>query len=651
MKLRTADTLRPGPAPVAGRSRHEPALDGLRGLAVAVVVLFHLDRLGGGFLGVDLFFVLSGYLITALLLAERRRTGSIGLGGFWARRARRLLPALVVLLAGVAVLLLALTPEGQRAGFRDDALATLGYVANWQRMFADVGYWDMFSQPSPLDHMWSLAVEEQFYLLWPLVAVVVLRLGRGSPRALGAVALVGAAGSFVLLAATYDPLDTNRAYFGTDTRIGPTLLGAALAAIPLGVGRRRGRATGLVAVGAMAVLAWSVVAVDGVAPWYYRGGLLVFGLAAVVVVRGVTGGAGGPLAAALSWAPLRWLGTVSYGVYLWHWPVIVYVTADRVGVDGVVLDLGRVALTLALAALSFVLVEQPIRRGTFDPGRLRIAGAGGLGVALAAAVVATAGTPLPPPSSDVPPDDMADAFDPANEWNAIHRHLPDEATVAPGTPRLLVVGDSGVAKIGPDLVAAGEAAGVAVAFSSEGFCSIVFTDTVSLREDGRVWERPSDCSADRREIWRTMVRRFDPDVVVHYLANAGTVFAERLDGEWVSDCDEPYDAHLRAELGVDLDLLAAGGARVLVATTPYVNPDIADRSPTSDDRVDCRNATYRRVLAAHPDATLLDLNAYVESQRTATGDTLFVDEVHLAPTGVALVNTWLLTETTPLLPR
>ena len=675
----------PPPTPAAdssssGRLRHEPALDGLRGLAVGIVVLFHLDRLDGGFLGVDLFFVLSGYLITSLLLAEHRRTGAIGLGGFWARRVRRLLPALLVLLVGVAALLLALTPEVQRAGFRDDALATLGYVANWQRMVAEVGYWDMFSQPSPLDHMWSLAVEEQFYLFWPLVAVAVLGR-RGAPGvralALGVVALAGATASFVLLATTYDRLDTNRAYFGTDTRIGPTLLGAALAAFtvarpggnvgggrPAARGRGRGRGGEVVALLALGWLAWSVVYVDGMAPWYYRGGLLAFAVAAVVLVRQVTGAdAGGPgpgragragrprgVAGALSWAPLRALGAISYGVYLWHWPVIVYLTPERMPVDGVALDVVRVAVTLAAALASFVLVEQPIRRGTFPADRLRVAGIGGMAVALVAVVVATSGTPLPAPAvAEVPPDDMAAAFDPNNDWAAIHRHLP--VGVPAGVPRLLVVGDSGVAKIGPELQVAGEAAGVSVAWSSEGFCSAVFPDVVSRTEDGTPYRRPYDCSEDRRAIWETMVRRFDPDVVVHYLANGGSIFKEHLDGEWVWDCDDPYDDYLRTELGSDLELLAAGGAQVLFTTTPYVNPESARQTPTSTQRVDCRNDTYRTIVADHPGSELIDLNAFVESQRAATGESLFLDEVHLDPHGVTLVNTWLLTQVVPYLSR
>ncbi|HEX6569750.1 MAG TPA: acyltransferase, partial [Acidimicrobiales bacterium] len=166
------------PTPVPARLHREPALDGLRGLAVVAVVVFHLGHIDGGFLGVDLFFVLSGFLITSLLVTEHRRHGAIDLRAFWVRRARRLLPALLLTLAGVGALLAALTPAADRPRFRGDALATLGYAANWQAMADDVGYWDMFARPSPLDHMWSLAIEEQFYLLWPPLVLGLLVLAR-----------------------------------------------------------------------------------------------------------------------------------------------------------------------------------------------------------------------------------------------------------------------------------------------------------------------------------------------------------------------------------------------------------------------------------------------------------------------------------------
>src|SRR5262245_60370628 len=243
------DTQSPSPAPAIGttsaptpRLRHVPALDGLRGVAVLVVVAFHLNRLQGGFLGVDLFFVLSGYLITSLLLVEHAGSGAVRLGRFWARRARRLLPALLLMLVGVTLLVGRLTAPGERPLIRGDALSTLGYVANWHAMAHDVSYWDMFVQPSPLDHMWSLGIEEQFYVVWPLIAAGLLALaarrGRRGPTLVAAVAGAGAVASFAVMAATYSELDTSRAYYGTDARLGPTLLGVALAALMAARARR-----------------------------------------------------------------------------------------------------------------------------------------------------------------------------------------------------------------------------------------------------------------------------------------------------------------------------------------------------------------------------------------------------------------------------
>src|SRR5712692_9104137 len=166
----------------AGRLR---ALDGLRGAAVVAVLLFHAGHLVGGYLGVDLFFVLSGFLITGLLLGEWGRSGRVGLGGFWARRARRLLPALFVMLGGGAAYAAFVASPTQLAGIRADAVATLGYVANWRSILSGHSYWTIFSAPSPLAHTWSLAIEEQFYLAWPLIVVgltIGVRRADGLPR-------------------------------------------------------------------------------------------------------------------------------------------------------------------------------------------------------------------------------------------------------------------------------------------------------------------------------------------------------------------------------------------------------------------------------------------------------------------------------------
>ena len=214
---------------------HIPALDGLRGLAVAGVLTFHGNHLVGGYLGVDLFFVLSGFLITSLLLREGGDTGTVALGAFWIRRARRLLPALFGLLAGVVVFARVWATPFELDAIRTDALATVFYAANWQAIWSGHGYWDLFTTPSPLQHTWSLAIEEQFYLVWPLVVFGLIRLRRGARASLApaVLAVAGTLGalSIAWMVLRYEPgTDPSRVYFGTDTRAGSILLGASLAA-------------------------------------------------------------------------------------------------------------------------------------------------------------------------------------------------------------------------------------------------------------------------------------------------------------------------------------------------------------------------------------------------------------------------------------
>jgi peptidoglycan/LPS O-acetylase OafA/YrhL len=625
------------PPDVRPRLRHEPALDGLRGLAVVAVVAFHLDRLGGGFLGVDLFFVLSGFLITSLLLTEHRGRGAIDLGRFWVRRARRLLPALLVMLVGVGVLLLAVTEQADRARFRGDALATLGYVANWHRMVADIGYWDIFSVPSPLDHTWSLAIEEQFYVLWPLVAVLVLGRGAGRRFRLGAVAVAGAAVSFALLAVLWAPGDTNRAYYATDTRIGPTLLGAALAAWVAGRPRRDAPPPRRLEAAAVAGVAWMAVcatAVDGQGPSYYRGALASFAVAATVVIVAVTGGPPGPLGRVLAVRPLRALGAVSYGVYLWHWPVIVFLTPERANVRGWALDGLRVAVTLAVAGLSYRFVEVPVRRGALPGRRLVVAGAGATAVTLAVVLVATGGER---PATEAAFEDVpVEGSD--NPFFLYPDSIPDGAT------RVMLVGDSGVYHLGPALAEAGEGAGAVVATSPQILCTAISPEGVTRRQDGQRLRREV-CHDDRHERWGELADVFEPDVVVYYLANAGGIGTPLLDGEYVSDCDPAYDAYLRDALRVDADIVGRTGARVVFATSPYV----ASFNPDSVREVDCRNDTFRTVAADRPGTAVLELNEFVASQIAATDVDMFKDPVHFSEEGSRIVSDWLLPEVDRLL--
>jgi len=394
-----------------------PGIDGLRALAVAGVVMFHLPAVGldGGYLGVDLFLVISGYLITALLVAEADGTGRIRLGAFWMRRIRRLVPALVVMLAGVVVWM-ALVDWSLVRRTRAMFAASLGYAANWYEAAVHFNPADPLGRSGVLEHMWSLALEEQFYLVWPLVlagAIVLVGIRRGA--LLGGVVL-GAAGSCVLAWALFNSGgDVTRIYYGTDTRAVALLVGIALAvALPparvVAWRPRRVKWLALEVAGSAAL-----VAVVGVGMGLsqsggalYRGGFLIVALisGALLMATANPSTATGRLFAL---APLVWIGARSYGIYLWHLPVIVLLSPDHgFGVSGWWLAALQVGVIVAVAALSYRYIEMPIRRRGFrvflpaGRGARSIVAITGSAAALAlVATVALAPGPTPAVASPV----------------------------------------------------------------------------------------------------------------------------------------------------------------------------------------------------------------------------------------------------------
>ncbi|HEX6569546.1 MAG TPA: acyltransferase family protein [Acidimicrobiales bacterium] len=348
---------------------YQPALDGVRAVAVALVVAYHLGYSGvaGGYIGVEVFFVLSGWLVCALLMNEHQRTGGVGLRAFWLRRARRLLPALVTVTAGTVAIASLAQPE-RLAELRTQGVAALAYHLNWRLLLDQRSYFEAARGPSALEHLWSLSIEEQFYLVFPLLCGLVLT--RWSRKAAVGLALGGAVVATMLRLALYQPgADPSRVYFGTDTRAAGLLLGVAVGVFwtPNRLrphdDPRFTAALDAVALAGAAVLAWYAFGLDEHRPAAFRGGFTAAQLATVAVVAVAVYPAPTRTVRLLSARPLRWVGQRSYGIYLVHWPVIVFLSAapgeQPEGPRGVAVQLG---LIVGLSALSYRVVEQPIRR-------------------------------------------------------------------------------------------------------------------------------------------------------------------------------------------------------------------------------------------------------------------------------------------------
>ncbi len=349
-----------------------PGLDGLRALAVLAVIAYHL-HLGwapGGMLGVGVFFTLSGYLITDLLLGQHEATGTLQLADFWRRRARRLLPALFVLLAVVAAWV-TLLDRPQLSALRGIIASAVGYVTNWWLIAQHRSYFAQFGPPSPLGHLWSLAVEEQFYLVWPWLLWLGLRWARGRPGArsrLAAATALLAALSAIEMAMLYRPgYDPTRIYDGSDTRAFALLIGAALAFVwPSrhlrgGITRGARRILDGAGVTGLAVIVGLICCTNEYSAFLYRGGMVLLSVATALVV-GTAASPASRIGRALGWGPLRWLGVRSYGIYLWHYPIIV-LTTPASGRDTLARGALQVAASIGVAELSWRYIEEPVRRG------------------------------------------------------------------------------------------------------------------------------------------------------------------------------------------------------------------------------------------------------------------------------------------------
>jgi peptidoglycan/LPS O-acetylase OafA/YrhL len=516
----------------------------MRGIAVLLVFLFHLQvtGFGAGFLGVDVFFVLSGFLITSLLLSEADKTGRIALAAFWARRVRRLMPALILLLLVVAVVTHFTATFSERTSMRGDLLASTTYVANWH-FISTSSYFMNTGMNSPLQHTWSLAIEEQFYLVWPLLLAGLVLMFRRPRATVGTLALIGVIASGIALAMLWSPEASDRAYMGTDSRIFEPLigaLGAALLASPRVRAPVRRLGSPLLIAGSLGLIA-AIAVIRPESSIYYLGGAVAVSVATLMVVGPLWLGRGGRLGRGLEWRPLAWLGAVSYGVYLWHWPVMVWLgLPDSHGTERLLRGALVVGLTIGVAAVSYYCVERPIRVGLGRGPHPRISEAWHRRIALAAvplAMLATAcasieATTIPPPN--------------------------------PETPVILITGDSVPMRLEAALERAATARGWRVVSAARGRCPVSGRATTYESGHSRTLSECLKVVGDQN----ALIRAMHPRVVVWWDRYSLSWFTA-ASGEYVASGSPRFWKLRRAGLEATVRRLTRGGAIVaFVGTEP-----------------------------------------------------------------------------------
>jgi peptidoglycan/LPS O-acetylase OafA/YrhL len=609
---------------------YHAGLDGLRAAAVIAVLLYHggVGWAGGGFLGVEMFFVLSGFLITSLLVSEWLGNGTIALRAFWARRARRLLPALFCLVAAIGIYYAVAGTTGAVPGLEGDGIATLLYFGNWHQIATGSSYFAATGPVSPLTHTWSLAIEEQFYVVWPLLVLgvvgVAARVGGAGRRrralwVLLAVSIVGAVVSWVETALLFDGgAGLNRVYYGTDTRASGLLVGAALA-IGLALRSRDGAGTGAarqrrrlpaVAVLALAAVLVSMTAVSGSTGWLYPFGLAGVDVGVAVVIAAAVLCPASVLARGLSWRPLRAVGKISYGLYLWHYPLFLWLDGASTGLTGAALLALRLTVTLAVSVVSFVVVEQPIRERRLPGWMVRSLTPLAAGGAVASLLVASTASALPlgdpaaaavatpaanlqgsAPACQVtltdtkqyglspPPASKAAGF----EYAALGNHILNWSGSSVKTfntcpPRkVLLVGDSLAFTLGLGMLADEQRYGVELA--DAGILGCAFTTQGELDVSG-VWQAQSAGCPNALQTWAQEEQALHAQAVIVELGYRDQ-FNWRVNGHVMHLGQAAFDAYVQRQIDQYVKVLGRGGTHILFLSVPWSTPPAQpDGSPS-----------------------------------------------------------------------
>jgi peptidoglycan/LPS O-acetylase OafA/YrhL len=647
---------------VGRRFGHQPGLDGLRAVSVIAVICYHagFGWMRGGWIGVEVFFVVSGFLITTLLLEERAQHRRVSVPRFWMRRARRLLPALAVVLAVVGVWALITGSDQQVTQLRRDYPWAVFYAGNWGQIVGGVPYYA--ADPPLLRHLWSLAIEEQFYLIWPLVFLVIVgsRLHRVQrARLVGALALVPVVAMVWIYAAGPGPIGgvdrVNFLYLSTLTRAGGLLAGAAAAfvwrpwtsATARSAGRRTRVLLDSVGVAAVSALVCTAIVAELTAGYVYLWLLPLVSLFALLTVMVVVHPAAVGLRGMLGWRPFAAVGQRSYGLYLWHWPIFVFLGVWH---GSPARFLVALVITAVCSELCYRYVEMPVRRGalgrwwrTAGPARVRVLAAAGLTVAVLAGFYAA-----------VRPYDRAEGgeatFQPPAVTRPAPRAAPREPARAPTTTaavvlprRVALVGDSQAYSLAAN-VPAGLDSTLSVTDGSVVGCSVYDSGTVRSSRDGFATSFTM-CDGWQDE-WARAVRESDADIALVVLGAWDVFDLETSDGELLTFGTPEWDAHFRAGLQRGIDALTGAGAEVAILEVPCMRPQDVEGAGVpalpergDDSRVAHVNEVLRAVAAANAGST-----AFVEGpdewcgdERVANDLSMRWDGVHVYQPGAALI--------------
>ncbi len=658
-----ADT---GGGPATKPSSHVLGLDGLRGFALVVgPLIFHLwpGLAPGGVLSIDMFFVLSAFLITRLGLREMDRRGKVDVGGYTNRRLRRLTPVLV-LTVGAVVLWAALDPPELLSEWVGGAVASLLGVQNWFLIAQGESYFSFFGQVSPLRHLWSLSIEMQFYVFAPMLLVIARQGSRRAGRiALLIIAVVGAVASAVWMSYLFEPgTDPTRVYFGTDTRAQGLLVGVALAvAVELWgpvrtvLGRRAAVVAANVAVVGHIVLVATVSEED---TWLYEyggfllaatmGGLMAFG-ALQPIDRG-------PAFWILESKPAVWLGKVSYGLYLYHWPIILYFTPERTGIDGPLLPWLQLAVSLAITALSWYLVEQPVLRRKPAPWPMAFVTVASMAVIFAGLLWVEADRPPEIEQVIVAAPAQPDGADPGAD--DVDDPGASATTVPADRPfKLLVVGDSVPNQVVPSLREQAEVRGLDVQIFDETHIGCVITRYGDKRPDpdnegpvGEVcsgWADPVEITTvtDPEVVsWPTAIEAFDPDAVLIYTSawDASDRRIPELGPDWVHAGQPAFDAYARSEYELAADTLTSGGATVYWMLGPALNRPIVPQNDPA--RIERLNELVLEAVDGNEQVEIVDFPGFIGPVGGERDERLRGDGLHLSPEGRDELAAWLYDE-------